>query len=153
MYVNRFEQRSLAWAMMNVAAPHLAPNDRTWLWVKIGAGDLENALMTLVGICMRNDAALSSDLAAALRDWLGGYSGMQLAADFEPYVGSTHTAVDVSDVRSTQECSHIGCDRFGSRAHRVPTDRRDPAAFGDRTTSNTTADGLRPRGYVRGLSP
>jgi hypothetical protein len=143
-YVTRFDQRSLAWAMMDVAAPHLAPNDRTWLWVKIGAGDLESVLMTLVGICMRNDVAHSVNLGGAVRDWLDGYAGTDVAAAFESYVRPTRMATGVSDVRSTRESLDIACDRFGTRARRVPMDRVMPDA---------RADELLPRGHVRGLSP
>jgi len=120
MYLNRFDQRSLSWAMMNVAAAHLAPVERTWLWVKIGAGDLESALVTLVGICMRNDVALPADVEAALRDWLSGYYGTEVAAAFEPYVGVVARTSAVNDVSSAQDGFHIGCDRFANRARRDP---------------------------------
>jgi hypothetical protein len=152
-YVTRFDQRSLAWAMMTVAAPHLAPNEQIWLWVKIGAGDLESALMTLVGVCMRNDVPLSVNLAGALRDWLDGYAGTDVAAAFESYVRPTRMATGVSDVRSTRESLDIACDRFGSRARRVPTDRRSPGVSGERVMPDATADELLPRGHERGLSP
>lgn len=117
MYVNRVDQRSLAWAMAGLAAPHLKPADLTWLWVGIGAGDLENALVTLVGCCIRNDVRLPANVATTLRHWLDGYSGIAIAAAFESYVEGIAMEAGASEANLGHLGSHLGAEPLGKLPH------------------------------------
>jgi hypothetical protein len=129
MYVNRFEQRSLAWAMMDIALPYLTPEDRSWLCVKIGAGDLESALITLVGIGMRHGVPVPVNISAALHEWLRGYSGTEVAAAFEPYVGVMPADKGIGAGGSMSEDLRANCDRFGSRPRRVAPESTPPGSL------------------------
>jgi hypothetical protein len=113
VYVNRFDQRSLAWTMAALAAPYLKPDDLTWLWVEIGAGDLESALVTLVGCCVRNDVRFPPNVATTLRGWLDGYSGTAVSAAFEPYAERIAMAACVGEVDSGYEGLHVGAESLG----------------------------------------
>lgn len=117
MYLNRFEQRTLAWRLIDSAGPYLTDDDRTWLFVKIGAGELESALFALVGRCMRNEAVLPDDVTARLRDWLRGYAGTEVAAAFEPYIGPVTVAAAKIAYPSP---SQLARDRYRHRPRRIP---------------------------------
>jgi hypothetical protein len=89
MYVNRFGQRVLAWRLVECVTDHLDPSTVPWLNAQIGAGDLDDALIALVGCCMRHDVVLPTDVAETVRDWAAGYAGTGIAAAFAPYLGET----------------------------------------------------------------
>lgn len=121
MSLARFELRSLAWAMMEVVASHLVPDDRCWLCVRIGAGEIETALVTLVGTCMRNDVVLPRRTRDALREWLRGYSGTEVAVAFAPYLGDVQADIRANSGDDARESLRTNCDRFGKRPRRVPS--------------------------------
>lgn len=125
-YVNRFDQRRLAWSLVDVAAQHLVPDDRAWLCVKIGAGDVERALIRLVGTCMRHQVALPADVEATLRDWLPGYSGTEVSAAFESYIGRTGRDGAVTDVGFAPDRMLGGPDSSRSARDGSPSDRLQP---------------------------
>lgn len=102
MYVDRFEQRSLAWLLVDIAGGQLEPSARQWLNAKIGAGNLEDALIVLVGCCMRNDLRLPDDIAATVRNWVAGYAGTAVAEAFSAYLerlSGTALAGDLREMR------------------------------------------------------
>jgi hypothetical protein len=78
--MNRADEGALAWALVDSAAVFLEPADRTWLCVKIGAGDQDSAVRDLLVVYADADAELPCELGAPLRDWIQGYSG----SDSEP---------------------------------------------------------------------
>jgi hypothetical protein len=117
MYVKRFDRRSLVWAMEDLAAPHLSSGERTWLCVQIGAGDLEHALITLVGVCARRGIFVPGAVRDSLRDWLRGYTGTAVAEELAPYLADARH----NDARatSTQEPTPSGSGRYGNRLRGV----------------------------------
>jgi len=84
--MNRFEQRRLAWSLADLAAPYLSQSARNWLCAKIGAGDLEDALIEAVGHLKRNGVELTPAVASVLQRWVCGYSGTELADRYLEYV-------------------------------------------------------------------
>lgn len=119
MYLNRAERRSLAWTMLDVVGAQLIPDDRAWLCVDIGAGDLESVLITLVGTGMRSGVVVPAEVLDVLREWLRGYSGTEVAAAFTPYLGEV--PVDcrpIGDERPQDWIRHT-CDRFVERPRRL----------------------------------
>lgn len=119
MYLNRAERRSLAWAMLDLVGGRLVPDDRAWMCVEIGAGDLESVLIALVGTGMRNGVVVPDEMLDALREWLRGYSGTEVAAAFTPYLGEVSIEYqDVTDERP-QQATRPTCNRFVERPRRV----------------------------------
>ncbi len=129
VYVNRFEQRSLAWSLVELAEPHLTPEDRTWLWVEIGAGDLESALFALVGRCLRSGAPLPPDVSAVLGDWLRGYAGTDVAAAFGSRIAPTQDAGNRSDPSQPGADAREVRGKFSSRPRRVPVGSPSPGTL------------------------
>lgn len=73
--MNRSEEHSLAWALIDVASRYLPAGTRTWLCTSIGAGDLDISIRTILSSLADNNVELSQDLVADLRRWLRGYEG------------------------------------------------------------------------------
>ncbi|QZY47032.1 hypothetical protein [Mycolicibacterium austroafricanum] len=113
---------------MDIARPYLTDEDRSRLSVRIGAGDLASALFALVGRCMRNEVVLPSDVAVTLRDWLHGYSGTEVAAAFEPYVGVVQIVRNVPVIERPMDAAPSSRDRFGNRPRRLSVGSTPPAA-------------------------
>ncbi|TDH48015.1 hypothetical protein E2F47_25580 [Mycobacterium eburneum] len=114
--MDSFEPRSLAWAMGDLAASYLTPEERTWLCVQIGAGDLERALIFLVGVCARNGVTFPGAVKAPLRSWLSGYAGTEIAEQLQPHVGDE--APPQNSARSTPAPTPFS-DRYSHRPRRV----------------------------------
>ncbi len=125
MYVNRFEQRNLAWRLMDVVQASLDANARMSLHAQIGAGDLEGALFRLVGFCMRVDLRLPSEVTALLHSWARGYAGTDVATIFARYIGAASPLPRVPCSTVAVEGSTFGPDRNGvfddrpRRAHAI----------------------------------
>src|SRR5882757_9534467 len=73
--MNRADETNLAWELNDGAAAFLTRDARTWLCVKIGAGERESAIIELLDNYVRHDAELPAALAAPVRRWIRGYLG------------------------------------------------------------------------------
>lgn len=73
--MNRTQEHSLAWDLVESATRYLTPDMRTWLCAYIGAGDLDIAIQATLSCLAAHRAELPQALLADLRDWLGGYEG------------------------------------------------------------------------------
>jgi hypothetical protein len=78
--MNRADETNLAWTLNDAASAFLSRDARLWLCVKIGAGELESAIIELLDGYVRHNAELPSELAAPVRAWIRGYLG----SDSEP---------------------------------------------------------------------
>lgn len=87
-YLNRFDQRALAWSLAEIATPYLSSEWRLWLCAAIGAGELEGALIALLDRCAELDIALPDNVSEHVHNWLAGYAGTDLAKKFALYPAS-----------------------------------------------------------------
>ena len=78
--MNRAEELAFAWALVDSARRFLDKSSRTWLCVKIGAGELEVAIRGLLEGFVSTDTALPASLSVPLWAWLDGFVG----SDSEP---------------------------------------------------------------------
>jgi hypothetical protein len=85
--MNRAEELSLAWALVDSAPRFLHPATRAWLCATIGAGELESAVKELLVCYSANNAELPWELAADLRTWLHGYRGSDSEAALHDLIG------------------------------------------------------------------
>ncbi|WP_428339047.1 hypothetical protein [Mycobacterium sp.] len=95
--MNSTDEALLAWALADSVAAFLKPADRTWLCVKIGAGEQDSAIRNLLVFYANADIELSGELAAAIQAWIQGYSG----TDSEPILWRIYSRISVSDTNNT----------------------------------------------------
>ena len=72
--MNRAELNSFTWALADIAKPLLGKETRAWLHARIGAGDLDTAIVELLHGFAQTHSALPIELATQLRAWIAGYS-------------------------------------------------------------------------------
>jgi hypothetical protein len=75
--LDRFGIRGLAWSLADSARPLLTRKERSWVCAKIGAGDLEDAILELLTCHAEVRAEISTALSMTVRSWLLGYSGTE----------------------------------------------------------------------------
>lgn len=73
--VNRAQELSLAWDLMESATQYLRPDTRAWLCAHIGAGELDIAIRTVLSSLGAHKAEVPQEVVADLQDWLRGYAG------------------------------------------------------------------------------
>ncbi len=71
--MDRIDETKFVWALVDSARTFLKPDAQIKLWVKIGAGDQESAVVDLILGFVRNDAELPAELAPSLSNWADGY--------------------------------------------------------------------------------
>ncbi len=69
------EQRSLAWALVELTRPHLPRRERVRLITMLGAGEVEATIMELIDYCGQIEAQIPTALVEPLCDWVRGYRG------------------------------------------------------------------------------
>ncbi len=74
--MNRAQETQLAWALLDAAA-FLDDDARTWLCVKIGAGEQRCAVKELMQVFACHDITLDPGISAQLRAWAFGFLGTQ----------------------------------------------------------------------------
>lgn len=92
--MDRAEEFSFAWKLLDHAALLIEPPARVQLCIKIGAGDLREAIIQLLGQFAHADMALPPMLAADLWAWLNGFTG----SDAETHLRDLASRVRVSNV-------------------------------------------------------
>ncbi|OMC33113.1 hypothetical protein A5742_14545 [Mycolicibacterium fortuitum] len=78
--VNNSEVHDFLWALVDAANPFMTEEARAWMYVKIGAGEIESAILALLQSFVRNDTAVPPAVVARLWAWIGGFTG----SDREP---------------------------------------------------------------------
>lgn len=73
--MNRAEESAFVWALMDSADAFLSETARTWLCVRIGAGELESAIKELLRGFVASNTALPANLMESLWAWIGGFAG------------------------------------------------------------------------------
>jgi hypothetical protein len=68
-------EMSLAWSLVDVAAPQLDNAARTWTCTQIGAGESRTAIENILRVIAPHQLCLSVDLAVQLYSWLSGFHG------------------------------------------------------------------------------
>ncbi|OBC11944.1 hypothetical protein A5784_03745 [Mycobacterium sp. 852013-50091_SCH5140682] len=79
--MNRAEESAFVWALMDSANPFLSKTARTWLCVRIGAGELESAIKQLLRGFVASETALPANLMESLAAWISGFAGSEGEAD------------------------------------------------------------------------
>lgn len=75
--MNRAEESAFVWALMDSANPFLSKTARTWLCVRIGAGELESAIKQLLRGFVASETALPANLMESLAEWIRGFAGSE----------------------------------------------------------------------------
>lgn len=73
--MNRAQELSLAWDLMESATQYLSPDTRAWLCAHIGAGELDTAIRTVLSCLATHKAQVPQNILAGLQDWREGYEG------------------------------------------------------------------------------
>lgn len=73
--MNSVEEKQFAWALIDAAASFLSSASRSWLCVKIGAGEQRQAIVELLAGFVTNGTELPPALAPSLWAWINGFLG------------------------------------------------------------------------------
>jgi hypothetical protein len=92
--MNRADERALAWALADAAAPYLPREARVRLSMKIGAGELDGAIVDLLTFYGHTETRISLELIAPLDVWIFGYRG-PAADQRNPIQQATKTWLEV----------------------------------------------------------
>jgi hypothetical protein len=76
------EEAKLAWALAQVADPHLNAAERNDIYVKIGVGETFSAIFSLITTVVHKRLTLAADLVTTFSTWLDAYVG----SDSEPHL-------------------------------------------------------------------
>lgn len=61
------------------------------MFAKIGAGDTQAAMKTLLECCHQNGIAVPLHTCMSLRDWLDGYVGTEVETALRPHVDTLYS--------------------------------------------------------------
>ena len=106
--MNRADEAALAWALID-SAPRLMPKAaRTRLWMEVGAGDTDSAIVEMLTVYAESDEELPPELARTLDCWVRGYQGADaeqmlrgLLDRIDPYRRVRRTYTSTRSARST----------------------------------------------------
>jgi hypothetical protein len=84
--MNRADERTLAWALVDAAGPRLPVVTRARLTMMIGAGELAEAIVDLLTTYASSRIAMSRELLLQLNAWTFGYEGTPAAASLQRLV-------------------------------------------------------------------
>jgi hypothetical protein len=73
--MNRADARVLAWSLVDAASRYLSAGARASLNMKIGAGELDSAIIEMLTFFGDTKTAIARDLAVNLDAWIFGYTG------------------------------------------------------------------------------
>jgi hypothetical protein len=128
--MNRAQETTLAWSLIDAVKPVLPPRARVWLCAKIGAGAQVEAINELLGVLADRGVELPQMFWAPLADWMSGYLG----SDSEPRLRALLARLRVPDVPAARR--RVGPPRVavGERPRRgqgryAPSVYRDPAVL------------------------
>jgi hypothetical protein len=113
--VDSAERTALAWSLADIAKASLPPEARTWLCVKIGSGEQEEAIYELLRTVAHFGIDLPARLLAPLRDWASGYVG----SDKERRLGELLVRLHAPDLLEPT----CGCTRCPMSTPRRPPGR------------------------------
>ena len=83
------EESSLAWALVEEAAPHLSNVERRSIHVAIGAGETFKVIRHLIASSAGERVILSPNLLHRCTTWLDGYAGHEDARRLRDLVESS----------------------------------------------------------------
>ncbi|MDF3342206.1 hypothetical protein P3H80_32625 [Mycolicibacterium septicum] len=92
-YVNHYQETTLAWSLAELAAARLPRGRRAQVFARIGAGDVQPAILSLLECCHRHGVPVPLQVWMSLRDWLDGYAGTEVEATFRPHIERIAAAV------------------------------------------------------------
>lgn len=73
--MDRAGQASFAWSLLDAATPVITDESRAWLATKIGAGELEGAIVDLLRHLEFHRRTLTAAVHGQAQTWLNGYLG------------------------------------------------------------------------------
>jgi hypothetical protein len=131
--MNRAQETTLAWSLIDAVKPVLAPQARVWLCAKIGAGDQVGAINELLGVLADRGVELPQMLWAPLADWMSGYLG----SESEPGIRALLARLRVPYPLAPGRRAGPPRATYGERPRRVqgrfaPNVHRDPAVLARR---------------------
>lgn len=86
MVQHRTCESNVAWALAQVARPHLDTINRGKVFVAIGAGDMFEVIRDLLRLLSSQNVSISEDLGRQCRAWLTGYTGCKGVRDLQGLV-------------------------------------------------------------------
>ena len=94
--MNRAEEFAFAWALLDHAAAFLDGPNRAQLCIRIGTGELREAIVELLQCFTISGTSIPPVLAASLWAWMNGFVG----SDFEIPLRDLAGRIRVSNVRA-----------------------------------------------------
>jgi hypothetical protein len=104
--MNRAEERILAWALVDAAAPYLSGETRTGLNMTIGAGELESAITDLLTFFADGDAVIDGGLFLKLDAWIFGYKGTPVEGQLRDLLERIPVQLNGSHARRAVRAAH-----------------------------------------------
>jgi hypothetical protein len=89
--MNRAQEWTFLWALADSVAQYWRPEAHARLCAKIGAGELDSAIMDLLVFYANGRAVLPYEFAAPIRAWMRGYEG----TESEPILLRLHDRITV----------------------------------------------------------
>lgn len=75
--MNGPDERRLAWALAEAARAFLPKGQRPWIYVTIGAGDLDELITNLLSGFRSTATPIPGPLMTQVRSWVSGYAGCE----------------------------------------------------------------------------
>jgi hypothetical protein len=72
--VRNVQEANLAWALIDVAKPHMNAGERNFMFVSIGAGDTFAAIRSLINLLAAKRIPMRPHLVQLCRTWLDAYT-------------------------------------------------------------------------------
>jgi hypothetical protein len=114
--MNRAEENTLGWLLIDAAKPVLPRNRLQWLHVTLGAGEQVEAINELLNVLARHEVQISEELWEPLWSWVSGYVG----SDGESRLRKVLAELQVPEPRRFQAPDLVPVsDSFGWRPRRV----------------------------------
>ncbi|TMS53369.1 hypothetical protein [Mycobacterium sp. DBP42] len=117
MGVSNVHGPDLAWALVEVAKPHLSALERNYTFVALGAGDTFAAVHQLLKIIAAKRIPLQSRLVLLCRTWLATYAGHE---EYEYLRGIVEGFASAAPRRTVQSVVHT------NRVTQIRPGRRQP---------------------------
>jgi hypothetical protein len=113
--MNRAQETTLAWSLIDVVKPVLPAQARVWLCAKIGAGEQVEAINELLAVLADRGVELPQPLWAPLADWMSGYLG----SDSEPRLRALLARLRMPYTRAPGHWAASARAGYGERPRRV----------------------------------
>jgi hypothetical protein len=127
--LNRAEETTLVWSLIDVTRSAMTPTTRVWLCAKIGAGEQEEAMTDLLNALADRSVSIPGPLTVPLWNWVWGYRGSDREPALRALLSRLHVPEPPRPTAPPTEPSVPRRPPFNQRPRRVPPSVARPASF------------------------